>query len=39
MKNINIPLDDEDFDLLEEAKGEEQSWREFLMTLVKPKKR
>ena len=37
MKNINIPMDDEDFELLNEAKGE-QTWLEFLMTLVQPKK-
>lgn len=38
MKTLNIPLDDTDFELLNEAKGEEISWREFIMTLVTSKR-
>jgi hypothetical protein len=37
MKNINIPMDDEDFDLLTAAKGD-MTWLEFMMTLVQSKK-
>ena len=36
MKNINIMFDDQDFELLENAK-QEQTWREFILTLVKSK--
>jgi hypothetical protein len=30
MKTLNIPLEDEDYALLEKAKGD-RTWREFLM--------
>jgi len=33
-KQLNVILDDKDHALLMKAKGE-QSWREFIMTLVK----
>jgi len=37
MKTLNINFDDEDFELLNEAKGNEQTWKEFMLTLVQPK--
>jgi len=39
MKNINIPLEDKDYDLLNTAKPDEMTWREFILTLVTPKKK
>lgn len=39
MKTLNIPLEDEDYELLNEAKGQEQSWREFILTLVEPRRK
>jgi hypothetical protein len=36
MKNINVTFEDEEFDSLENAK-EEQTWREFILTLVRSK--
>lgn len=39
MKNINVTFEDEDYELLYEAKGEDKGWRDFILTLVKPKKR
>ena len=39
MKTLNITFEDEDYDLLSEAKGEDLGWRDFFLTLVKPKTR
>lgn len=36
MKTLNIPLEDSDYEELENAKGE-LSWREFVLTLKKRK--
>ena len=33
MKQLNVYLDDRDYELLKAAKGE-RTWREFLMTVV-----
>jgi len=38
MKSITVIFEDEDFELLNLAKGE-TGWREFILTLVTPKKR
>jgi predicted CopG family antitoxin len=35
VKQVNFTLDDPDHEKLKEAKGK-QSWRDFIMTLVKP---
>jgi hypothetical protein len=37
MKTINVYFDDEDYELLEQAKGV-LGWRDFILTLVKAKK-
>ena len=37
MRSILIHVDNADYDLLVAAKGDNTSWRDFLMTLVTPK--
>lgn len=39
MKTINVTFDDDEFELLDKAKGLSLSWREFILTLVQTKKR
>jgi predicted CopG family antitoxin len=38
MKTINVTFEDEEFDELETAKGED-NWRDFILTLVTSKKK
>jgi hypothetical protein len=37
MKTINVTFEDSEMEQLEQVKGD-LSWREFVLTLVKPKK-
>jgi hypothetical protein len=39
MKTINVTFEDNEFELLDEAKGQQQNWREFILTLVVSKKK
>ena len=39
MKTINVTFEDEEFDDLVEIKGVTQNWREFILTLVTPKRK
>ena len=39
MKTINVTFEDEEFESLDQAKGLEMNWREFILTLVEPKQR
>jgi predicted CopG family antitoxin len=37
MKTINVTFEDEEFEQLNDAKGDD-NWRDFILVLVKPKK-
>lgn len=38
VKSITVNFNDDDFDILQTAKGEDRSWRNFILTLVTSKK-
>lgn len=39
MKNLHVLFNDDDYELLETAKPQGMNWRQFILTLVTPKKK